>query len=129
MSCRVTHILVDDISMIGMFLTLVTLQAAQVRKSRYAGGGGVGQGLYDPETHPACTIYAGTTVQQVCFCKHSTPSACHYILGRAQQLWTHIGNACCLVMLLWADTCTARSITWNKACSPYLTQSMLLDHT
>lgn len=50
------------------------LQAAQVRKSSYVAQEGEGKGTYQayhPETHHACTIHAGTTVQQVCINIHS----------------------------------------------------------
>ena len=46
------------------------LQAARVRKVSFvpppdAADGAVTSIAYDPDTHPACTIYAGTNAQQV----------------------------------------------------------------
>lgn len=38
------------------------LQAAQVRKSSYVADPGV---QYDPDKYHACTMYAGTVIQQV----------------------------------------------------------------
>ena len=43
------------------------LQAAQVRKCSYVAQEKAIQRSYHPETHHACTIHAGTTVQQACY--------------------------------------------------------------
>ena len=41
------------------------LQAAQVRKCSYVAGQEAHNCSYHPDTHHACTVYAGTTVYQV----------------------------------------------------------------
>ena len=42
-------------------LSIVTMQAAQVRKSAFVPDGSA----YNPDKHQSSTVYAGTNVQQV----------------------------------------------------------------
>ena len=48
----------------------MAVQAAQVRKVSFIPPADAQSKPYDPDTHPSCTVYAGTHVQQVRQCCH-----------------------------------------------------------